>query len=433
MIKIVNLSFSDIDKEIKKLRKKQRDSNRKIEKQVTSIVSQVLRDGDKALTALSKKFDKTEIKPQDFEVKKSEISNSQKLVSKEVKSAIEESYKRIKNYQTRKLPKSFKYKDKLGNILGWTINPIEKIGIYVPGGTASYPSTLLMTATLAQAAGSKEMYVVTPPSKNKINPSILYAAKVTGVKTIYKIGGAQAIAALAFGTKTIPKVDKIVGPGNAYVATAKKQVFGNVDIDMIAGPSEVLIVADKTADPKLIAADLIAQAEHDIKSSAILITDSVTIAKETTSQLIRQSQLLPRKNIIRESLKKNGRIYILRSLKGSIKLVNDFAPEHLQIIARNGEQLSSKITNAGSIFLGKLSAEAFGDYIAGPSHVLPTSGNAKFSSPLSVLDFLKYSSLTKMSVKGVNKLAPLVVALAKEEGLDGHAMSALLRLKKGDS
>ncbi len=433
MIKIINLSSAEIDKEIKKLRKKERESNRRIEKEVASIVNQVMRDGDKALASLSKKFDKITIRPKDFEIKKTDINNSVNLISKDVKAAIDKSYKRIKEYQVKKIPKSFKYKDNLENILGWTINPIEKIGIYVPGGTAAYPSTLLMTATLAQVAGSKEIYVVTPPSNNKVSPSILYAAKVTGVKKIYKVGGAQAIAALAFGTKTIPKVDKIVGPGNAYVATAKKQVFGDVDIDMIAGPSEVLIIADKTSDPKLIAADLIAQAEHDIRSSAILATDSAMIAKETAKELVRQSKVLPRKNIIQASLKNNGRIYILSSLKGSVKLANEFAPEHLQIIARNANSLSSEITSAGSIFLGKLSAEAFGDYIAGPSHVLPTSGNAKFSSPLSVLDFLKYSSLTKISKKGANSLAPLVIALAKEEGLHGHAMAALLRLTKGES
>tara|TARA_B100000029_G_scaffold119241_1_gene112463 strand:- start:81134 stop:82435 length:1302 start_codon:yes stop_codon:yes gene_type:complete len=433
MIKIISLSSAEIDKEIKKLRKKERESNRRIEKEVASIVNQVMRDGDKALASLSKKFDKIAIRPKDFEIKKTDINNSVNLISKDVKAAIDKSYKRIKEYQVKKIPKSFKYKDNLENILGWTINPIEKIGIYVPGGTAAYPSTLLMTATLAQVAGSKEIYVVTPPSNNKVSPSILYAAKVTGVKKIYKVGGAQAIAALAFGTKTIPKVDKIVGPGNAYVATAKKQVFGDVDIDMIAGPSEVLIIADKTSDPKLIAADLIAQAEHDIRSSAILATDSAMIAKETAKELVRQSKVLPRKNIIQASLKNNGRIYILSSLKGSVKLANEFAPEHLQIIARNANSLSSEITSAGSIFLGKLSAEAFGDYIAGPSHVLPTSGNAKFSSPLSVLDFLKYSSLTKISKKGANSLAPLVIALAKEEGLHGHAMAALLRLTKGES
>lgn len=433
MIKIISLSSAEIDKEIKKLRKKERESNRRIEKEVASIVNQVMRDGDKALASLSKKFDKITIRPKDFEIKKTDINNSVNLISKDVKAAIDKSYKRIKEYQVKKIPKSFKYKDNLENILGWTINPIEKIGIYVPGGTAAYPSTLLMTATLAQVAGSKEIYVVTPPSNNKVSPSILYAAKVTGVKKIYKVGGAQAIAALAFGTKTIPKVDKIVGPGNAYVATAKKQVFGDVDIDMIAGPSEVLIIADKTSDPKLIAADLIAQAEHDIRSSAILATDSAMIAKETAKELVRQSKILPRKNIIQASLKNNGRIYILSSLKGSVKLANEFAPEHLQIIARNANSLSSEITSAGSIFLGKLSAEAFGDYIAGPSHVLPTSGNAKFSSPLSVLDFLKYSSLTKISKKGANSLAPLVIALAKEEGLHGHAMAALLRLTKGES
>ena len=433
MIKIISLSSAEIDKEIKKLRKKERESNRRIEKEVASIVNQVMRDGDKALASLSKKFDKITIRPKDFEIKKTDINNSVNLISKDVKAAIDKSYKRIKEYQVKKMPKSFKYKDNLENILGWTINPIEKIGIYVPGGTAAYPSTLLMTATLAQVAGSKEIYVVTPPSNNKVSPSILYAAKVTGVKKIYQVGGAQAIAALAFGTKTIPKVDKIVGPGNAYVATAKKQVFGDVDIDMIAGPSEVLIIADKTSDPKLIAADLIAQAEHDIRSSAILATDSAMIAKETAKELVRQSKVLPRKNIIQASLKNNGRSYILSSLKGAVKLANEFAPEHLQIIARNANSLSSEITSAGSIFLGKLSAEAFGDYIAGPSHVLPTSGNAKFSSPLSVLDFLKYSSLTKISKKGANSLAPLVIALAKEEGLHGHAMAALLRLTKGES
>ena len=433
MIKIISLSSAEIDKEIKKLRKKERESNRRIEKEVASIVNQVMRDGDKALASLSKKFDKITIRPKDFEIKKTDINNSVNLISKDVKAAIDKSYKRIKEYQVKKMPKSFKYKDNLENILGWTINPIEKIGIYVPGGTAAYPSTLLMTATLAQVAGSKEIYVVTPPSNNKVSPSILYAAKVTGVKKIYQVGGAQAIAALAFGTKTIPKVDKIVGPGNAYVATAKKQVFGDVDIDMIAGPSEVLIIADKTSDPKLIAADLIAQAEHDIRSSAILATDSAMIGKETAKELVRQSKVLPRKNIIQASLKNNGRSYILSSLKGAVKLANEFAPEHLQIIARNANSLSSEITSAGSIFLGKLSAEAFGDYIAGPSHVLPTSGNAKFSSPLSVLDFLKYSSLTKISKKGANSLAPLVIALAKEEGLHGHAMAALLRLTKGES
>ena len=429
MIKIVNLSFSDIDKEIKKLRKKQRDSNRKIEKQVTSIVSQVLRDGDKALTALSKKFDKTEIKPQDFEVKKSEISNSQKLVSKEVKSAIEESYKRIKNYQTRKLPKSFNYKDKLGNILGWTINPIEKIGIYVPGGTASYPSTLLMTATLAQAAGSKEIYVVTPPSKNKIKPSILYAAKVTGVKTIYIIGGAQAIAALAFGTKTIPKVDKIVGPGNAYVATAKKQVFGNVDIDMIAGPSEVLIVADKTADPKLIAADLIAQAEHDKMSQSILVTNSKDIILKVKRFINIQLRFLPKKKIVLNSFKNFGIAVLTKNVRETAEIINKISPEHLEIYTKKPETYLKLIKNAGSIFLGPYSPEAMGDYLAGPNHVLPTLGTAKFSSGLSVYDFIKRQSVIKITKSGIERLGPLVINLAKYENLQGHANSVKLRIK----
>ena len=295
------------------------------------------------------------------------------------------------DYQKRKLPKSYTYKDRLGNTLGWTINPIRKIGIYVPGGTAAYPSTLIMTAALAKVAGSKEIYVVTPPSKGGINPAILYIAKLIGVKKIFQVGGAQAIAALAFGTKTIPKVDKIVGPGNIFVAIAKKKVFGEVDIDMIAGPSEVLIIADQFSNSKYIAADLIAQAEHDTEASAILATNSNKIAKEVRTELKIQSDLLPRRKIINESIKKNGKIYVLRSINDAVKLANELAPEHLQVCVKNPNKVVNQITNAGSIFVGELSAEAFGDYIAGPSHVLPTSGNARFSSPLSVLDFLKLS------------------------------------------
>ena len=431
-MKILKLNSRSIITEVTGIRKKQRASTENIERQVDKIVQTVLAKGDSGLTYLTEKFDNVKIKSKDFEIKKSLINASEKTISKEVKLAIQTSYRRVVDYQKRKLPKSYTYKDRLGNTLGWTINPIRKIGIYVPGGTAAYPSTLIMTAALAKVAGSKEIYVVTPPSKGGINPAILYIAKLIGVKKIFQVGGAQAIAALAFGTKTIPKVDKIVGPGNIFVAIAKKKVFGEVDIDMIAGPSEVLIIADQFSNSKYIAADLIAQAEHDTEASAILATNSNKIAKEVRKELKIQSNLLPRRKIINESIKKNGKIYVLRSINDAVKLANELAPEHLQVCVKNPNKVVNQITNAGSIFVGELSAEAFGDYIAGPSHVLPTSGNARFSSPLSVLDFLKYSSYTKISRNGSKRLGSSVVSFAKEEGLDGHANSVSIRLKEGN-
>lgn len=431
-MKILKLSSRSIITEVTGIRKKQRTSTENIERQVDKIVQTVLAKGDSGLTYLTEKFDNVKIKSKDFEIKKSLINASEKTISKEVQLAIQTSYRRVVDYQKRKLPKSYTYKDRLGNTLGWTINPIRKIGIYVPGGTAAYPSTLIMTAALAKVAGSKEIYVVTPPSKGGINPAILYIAKLIGVKKIFQVGGAQAIAALAFGTKTIPKVDKIVGPGNIFVAIAKKKVFGEVDIDMIAGPSEVLIIADQFSNSKYIAADLIAQAEHDTEASAILATNSNKIAKEVRKELKIQSNLLPRRKIINESIKKNGKIYVLRSINDAVKLANELAPEHLQVCVKNPNKVVNQITNAGSIFVGELSAEAFGDYIAGPSHVLPTSGNARFSSPLSVLDFLKYSSYTKISRNGSKRLGSSVVSFAKEEGLDGHANSVSIRLKEGN-
>ena len=431
-MKILKLSSRSIITEVTDIRKKQRASTENIERQVDKIVQTVLAKGDSGLTYLTEKFDDVKIKSKDFEIKKTLINASEKTISKEVKLAIQTSYRRVVDYQKRKLPKSYTYKDRLGNTLGWTINPIRKIGIYVPGGTAAYPSTLIMTAALAKVAGSKEIYVVTPPSKGGINPAILYIAKLIGVKKIFQVGGAQAIAALAFGTKTIPKVDKIVGPGNIFVAIAKKKVFGEVDIDMIAGPSEVLIIADQFSNSKYIAADLIAQAEHDTEASAILATNSNKIAKEVRKELKIQSNLLSRRKIINESIKKNGKIYVLRSINDAVKLANELAPEHLQVCVKNPNKVVNQITNAGSIFVGELSAEAFGDYIAGPSHVLPTSGNARFSSPLSVLDFLKYSSYTKISRNGSKRLGSSVVSFAKEEGLDGHANSVSIRLKEGN-
>ena len=288
-----------------------------------------------------------------------------------------------------------------------------------------------MTATLAKVAGSKELVVSTPPGTQGINPAILFTADQLGIKEVLQVGGAQAIAALAYGTDSVKSVDKVVGPGNIFVATAKKQVFGKVDIDMIAGPSEVLIIADTNANPEYVAADLIAQAEHDVQASAICLTTSVKLAKLISTQIKKQSSSLKRRDIINASIKQNGTIFVLKNLDDCINFSNAFAPEHLEIFVKQSSQVENKILNAGSIFVGENSGEAFGDYIAGPSHVLPTAGSATFSSPLSALDFVKYSSYTKISKLGVKSLGQDVILLAKEEGLDGHANSIALRLEKG--
>jgi histidinol dehydrogenase len=387
--------------------------------------------GDKSLFELSRKFDNFELTKKNIRIDQTQINNSSMFLSSDIKSSIKKSIKRVKNYQKKKLPKSHRYKDEFGNILGWNVNPINRIGIYVPGGTASYPSSLIMTATLAKVAGSKELVVSTPPGTQGINPAILFTADQLGIKEVLQVGGAQAIAALAYGTDSVKSVDKIVGPGNIFVATAKKQVFGKVDIDMIAGPSEVLIIADIDANPEYVAADLIAQAEHDVQASAICLTTSMKLAKLISSQIKKQSSSLKRRDIINASIKQNGTIFVLKNLDDCINFSNAFAPEHLEIFVKQSSQVENKILNAGSIFVGENSGEAFGDYIAGPSHVLPTAGSATFSSPLSALDFVKYSSYTKISKLGAKSLGQDVILLAKEEGLDGHANSIALRLEKG--
>ena len=429
-MKIIKLQSKKIKFEIDKIRKKQELDLNSVDIKVDRIIQDIKKNGDKSLFSLTKKFDNFEINKTNIKIDARLINKSSYNLSSEVKSAIRLSIKRVKDYQKKKLPKSYKYKDKLGNLLGWNVSPIRRIGIYVPGGTASYPSSLIMTAVLANVAGSKEIAVATPPSVEGVNPAILFTAKLLGIKEIFQIGGAQAIAAMAFGTSSVPKVDKIVGPGNIFVATAKKKVYGKVDIDMVAGPSEVLIISDGSSNSKYIAADLIAQAEHDIDATAICLTTSTRFAEKILDEIDVQSKLLSRSNIIGKSIKKNGKIFVLNSLNDCINFSNYFAPEHLEIFAENPSKIENNITNAGSIFLGEYSAEAFGDYMAGPSHVLPTSGNATFSSPLSVLDFIKYSSYTKISKKGVVSLGNKVMALALEEGLDGHANSIKVRMEK---
>ena len=324
----------------------------------------------------------------------------------------------------------YKYKDKYQNELAYKYSPIERVGVYVPGGTASYPSTVLMNCIPALVAGVKNIYLTTPALGSSINPAIIYAAQKCGVKEIYKTGGAHSIAALTYGTKLFKKVDKIVGPGNAFVASAKKEVFGDVGIDMVAGPSEVSILADKYSNPEWIASDLIAQAEHDVFAQSILISNSKEIIKLVNSSLKSQLLDLPKKNIASKSLQNFGLAIYANSINKILKIINTVAPEHLEVNFKNSKDILSGIKNAGSIFIGKFSPEAMGDYLAGPNHVLPTSGAAKFSSGLSVNDFLKRHSLIKITKTGIERLGPLVINLSQHENLEGHARSVKIRIKK---
>ncbi|MDC0525266.1 histidinol dehydrogenase [Pelagibacteraceae bacterium] len=397
---------------------------------VKKIISNVRKNGDKAIIKYEKKFSKVKISSNKIIFTKTEINKIANKTDKKIKRSIDLAYNRIKKFHSKQKFSSFNLKDKYKNELSYKYSPIEKVGVYVPGGTASYPSTVLMNCIPAIVAGVKNIYLTTPSLGARINPAVIYAAKKCGVKTIYKTGGAHSIAAFAYGTRTFKKVDKIVGPGNAYVANAKKEVFGDVGIDMVAGPSEVTIVADKFADPNWIAADLIAQAEHDVFAQSILITNNQNLIKSVNRCIREQLNKLPKKNIASESLKKFGLAIYVDNKKNIIEIVNTIAPEHLEINMKNNNEIIKNIKNAGSIFIGKFSPEAMGDYIAGPNHVLPTSGSAKFSSGLSVNDFLKRHSLIKISKTGIERLGPSVINLAKYENLDGHANSIKIRLKK---
>ena len=405
---------------------KQRDFSRDVKK----ILMNVKKNGDKAVLNYEKKFSKIKSTSKNIKFSKKEIDSLVKKIDKRLKYSIDIAYKRIKQFHLKQKFKSFKFKDKLSNELSYNYSPIEKVGVYVPGGTASYPSTVLMNCIPALVAGVKNIYLTSPVLSSSVNPAIIYAAKKCGVKEIYKTGGAQSIAAFTYGTKTFKKVDKIVGPGNTFVASAKKEVFGEVGIDMVAGPSEVSIIADKYSNPEWIASDLIAQAEHDIFSQSILITNSKELIKSVNLNLKKQLINLPKKKIASESLKKFGLAIYASTNTKIIDVVNTIAPEHLEIDFKNSNKFIKNIRNAGSIFIGKFSPEAMGDYIAGPNHVLPTSGSAKFSSGLSVNDFLKRHSLIKITKSGIERLGPLVINLAQHENLEGHANSIKIRLKK---
>lgn len=393
---------------------------------VAEIIANVRKNGDAALLDYTKKFDKAELTA--LQVSKEEMEEAFTLVEPRFVEILEKAAANIRKFHSRQVRSSFIINDEDGIIIGQKVIPVDRAGLYVPGGTAAYPSTVLMDSIPAKLAGVKEVVIVTPPNaQGKINPVILAAAKIAGVDRIFKVGGAQAIAALAYGTESVPKVDKIVGPGNAYVAEAKKQVFGLVSIDMIAGPSEILIVSDGKTNPSYAAADLLSQAEHDKMASAVLVTDSEELAYAVQAELEKQIPLLERAEIARASIDNNGKIIVAEDLNAVIEIANEIAPEHLELCVEQPFDYLDKIRHAGSVFMGRNCPEALGDYFAGPNHTLPTSGTAKFSSPLSVDDFVKKMQYTYYTRDALKKVAEDVAYFAKAEGLTGHARSAVIR------
>ncbi len=430
MLKFLNGNQKNFEKKLNFILRKRKFTQKYKSKDVVKIIKNVEKNGDSALIKYEKKFSKIKTKKVRIKFSEKEIYNISNKTDQRLKRSIDIAFKRIKKFHEKQKNLPYKFKDKYKNELSYRYLPIERTGVYVPGGTASYPSSVLMNCIPAIVAGVKNIFMTTPALDNKINPAIIYAAKKCGVKEIYKIGGAQAIAAFTYGTKTFKKVDKIVGPGNAYVAAAKKEVFGDVGIDMVAGPSEVSIVADSSANADWVASDLIAQAEHDVYSQSILISNNINLIKDVNKSLKDQIKNLPKFNIASKSLKNYGLAIYAKDLKKILRIVNEIAPEHLELYVNNINKYVNGIKNAGSIFLGKFSPEAIGDYLAGPNHVLPTSGSAKFSSGLSVNDFLKRHSLIKITKTGIERLGSSVINLAKHENLEGHANSVKIRLKK---
>ena len=395
---------------------------------VSEIIENVKQNGDKALFEYCEKFDKAKLSS--LEVTAEEIEEAFKSVEPRFIEIIEKAAENIRAFHKKQLRNSFIINEQDGIVIGQKVTPIEKVGLYVPGGTAAYPSTVLMDSIPAKIAGCNEICITTPPTADgKVNPVILAAAKIAGVDRIFKVGGAQAIAALSYGTETVPKVDKIVGPGNAFVAEAKRQVFGRVSIDMIAGPSEILVIADKKSNPKFVAADLLSQAEHDKMACAVLVTDGIDFARAVSDEIERQLEQLSRKEIARASIDNNGKIIVADNISDIIEVSNEIAPEHLELCVDNPFDYLDKIKNAGSIFMGRYTPEALGDYFAGPNHTLPTSGTARFSSPLSVDDFVKKSQYTYYTEAALKKVADDVAFFAEKEGLSAHAKSATVRFE----
>ena len=428
MIKI--LKSDEIDK--KEILSREIKSYPEQEKTVRDIIRDVAENGDAAVRKYTKLFDGVE--PDDFAVSQSEIDEAFEKVGKSFLAILKKAKNNIEAFHKKQVRKGFEIKKQNGIVLGQKFTPLESVGVYVPGGTASYPSTVLMNVVPAKIAGVKNIVMTTPPDKKtgKVKAEILAAAKIAGVDKIYKVGGAQAVAALAYGTETIPAVCKIVGPGNIFVAIAKKEVFGKVGIDMIAGPSEILILADNSANPDFLAADLLSQAEHDKLASAILVTDSEKIANDTAAALEKRLENLPRNEIASAAIQNNSKIILTKDMDEAISISDAIAPEHLELAVENPFETLEKVHNAGSIFLGHFTPEPLGDYFAGPNHTLPTNGSAKFSSPLSVDDFVKKSSYIFYSEQNLKQVEKDVAAFARREGLDAHAQAVEARSLKNE-
>ena len=406
----------------------QQTTDMEIERRVHDIIENVRANGDAALREYSEKFDG--VKLDDFKVDQSIIDVAWDNLPEDLKHALLVAKKNITEFHSREIEQGFVDMDTSGITRGQKVTPLARVGLYVPGGTAAYPSTIMMTALPAKIAGVKEIIMVTPPQKDGINPAVLGAAKLAGVDAVYQVGGAQGVAALAYGTEQIPKVDKIVGPGNIYVATAKRQVFGQVDIDMIAGPSEIGVIADESANPVHLAADLLSQAEHDPRARAIMVTNSEKQAKLVSDEVERQLSQLPRESIARPAIENNSYIAIMDSVEDMFTVMNEVAPEHLEIQLPDPMEYMSMVENAGSVFLGRYASEPLGDYVGGTNHVLPTSGTAKFSSPLGVYDFVKRISFTQFSRERLQEVAKDITTLARTEGLEAHARAIEVRFEK---
>ena len=428
MLRLINLENDNWDILLKELKDREEEVKEEVLKSVSNIIEDVRKNGDKALKSYTEKFDRVML--DDFEVSIEELDECFMKVEKNFIENLEEAKENIEYYHNAQKGRGFILNKDNGIFLGQRVIPLDSVGVYVPGGTAAYPSSVLMNVIPAKVAGVKEIIMITPPNKEgKLNPYIGVAAKIAGVSKIYKVGGAQGIAALANGTESIPKVDKIVGPGNVFVATAKRLVFGKVDIDMIAGPSEILVIADENANPKYIAADLMSQAEHDRLASSILVTTSKKLYKDVEKELEIQIKDLDRKEIIEESLRNYGKAIICNSIEECIEVSNRFAPEHLELMAENPMELLGKVRHAGSVFLGNNTPEPVGDYFGGTNHVLPTNGTARFYSALSVDSFIKKSSFLYYSEEAIKRDGEKIINIANKEGLTAHANSVKVRLK----
>ncbi|NQY23422.1 MAG: histidinol dehydrogenase [Campylobacteraceae bacterium] len=430
-MKIINTKDANFKEEFANILARAKTDIKGVSKVVTSIIDEIIEDGNEALKKHILKFDKWDVKEdKDLEISQSSMLEAYNNIDEKLKAALHIAYDRIKAYHEKQIPKSWFEFEKNGTILGQKVSPVDRAGLYIPGGKAAYPSSLLMNAIPAIVAGVEEIVVCTPTPNDEINELLLAAMHICDIKKAYKVGGASAIAAMAYGTATIPKVDVITGPGNIFVATAKKLVFGEVHIDMIAGPSEIGILADSSAKPKYLAIDLLSQAEHDEMASSLLITTDENVAIETFKEIKEYLKTLKRKAIAQKSIDDRGAIIVASSMQEAIDLMNEIAPEHLEIMTQNAFELLPKIKHAGAIFLGENTPEPIGDYIAGPNHTLPTGSTAKFYSPLNVENFLKKSSVISFSKEAINELGEACALLADTEGLDAHAKSVRARLEK---